>query len=390
MMKILECEAKALLKDAGLPIPTGELAATPEAALMAAETLGAPVVLKAQVPIGGRGKAGGVRFASTPFEAAAVAHDMFNMDVRGFRVERLLVERQLDIAAEVFIGATYDSAARSAVLLATRAGGIEVEAAGGVIRRYFSSQTLLSDYVGREIAAELGFSAAQLPLLAGIITAVARSLTRWDATLLELNPVVLDTSGAWWVADAHLELDDDAAYRQSALRGKLPLSAELDGRKSDFERRAIEIDSADHRGVAGRLVPLGGELGLLIGGGGASLTTLDAVLDAGLHPANYCEIGGNPSVWKIAELTKLILSQPNVKRLAVIMNVVSNTRVDLVARGVIKGCLELGRSPTDVICAFRIPGSWEDEGQAILRHYGVPFFGRETSIDQVVASITIK
>jgi succinyl-CoA synthetase beta subunit/citryl-CoA synthetase large subunit len=134
-------------------------------------------------------------------------------------------------------------------------------------------------------------------------------------------------------------------------------------------------------------VPFGGDLGLLIGGGGASLTIMDAILDAGLRPANYCEIGGNPSVWKIKELTKLILNQPNVKRLAVIMNVVSNTRVDLVARGVIKGVLELGREPRDVITVFRIPGSWEEEGRAILRHYGITFSDRDTSIDQAVEAI---
>jgi succinyl-CoA synthetase beta subunit/citryl-CoA synthetase large subunit len=106
-----------------------------------------------------------------------------------------------------------------------------------------------------------------------------------------------------------------------------------------------------------------------------------------LKPANYCEIGGNPSVWKIKELTKLILSQPQVKRLAVMMNVVSNTRVDLMARGVIKGILELGRDPREVIAVFRIPGSWEGEGQAILDHYGVRYFGRETTLDQVVEAI---
>ena len=111
---------------------------------------------------------------------------------------------------------------------------------------------------------------------------------------------------------------------------------------------------------------------------------MDALLDAGFKPANYCEIGGNPSVWKVKELTKLFLGLPRVRKMAVIMNVVSNTRVDLVARGVIKGVLESGREPREAIAAFRIPGSWEAEGQAILRHYEVAFFGRETSIDQVV------
>ena len=138
------------------------------------------------------------------------------------------------------------------------------------------------------------------------------------------------------------------------------------------------------------MVQFKGDLGLLIGGGGASLTTFDAVLDAGLKPANYCEIGGNPSVWKVKELTKLILSQPGVTRIAIIMNVVSNTRVDLVARGVIKGMLEMGRDPADAVAAFRIPGSWEEEGFALLRRYGVPFYTRSTGIDQVVAEMASK
>jgi succinyl-CoA synthetase beta subunit/citryl-CoA synthetase large subunit len=207
---------------------------------------------------------------------------------------------------------------------------------------------------------------------------------------LECNPIIRDSDGQWWIADVHLELDDDAAFRQKELRKKLPASLAWHNMSTDFERHAQAIDKADHRGVAGRLVPFDGNLGMLIGGGGASLTAMDAVLDAGLKPANYCEIGGNPSVWKIKELTKLILSQPNVDSLVVIMNVVSNTRVDLVARGVIKGVLELGMEPAAVIRAFRIPGSWEEEGFVLLEHYDVSYFGRETSIDQVVANLSQK
>jgi succinyl-CoA synthetase beta subunit/citryl-CoA synthetase large subunit len=216
---------------------------------------------------------------------------------------------------------------------------------------------------------------------------VGRSLVQWDALLVEINPLVLDEAGHWWAADVHLELDDEAAQRQGSLLAQLPWSRRRARPQTEFERQAAEIDQADHRGVAGRLVPFEGNLGLLIGGGGASLAIFDVVLEAGLQPANYCEIGGNPSVWKIKELTKLILSQPQVERLAVIMNVVSNTRVDLVARGVIKGILELGREPREVIAAFRLPGSWEAEGRALLEHYGVPFLGRETSLDQVVEAI---
>jgi succinyl-CoA synthetase beta subunit/citryl-CoA synthetase large subunit len=121
---------------------------------------------------------------------------------------------------------------------------------------------------------------------------------------------------------------------------------------------------------------------LLIGGGGASLTAFDAIRRYGGQPANYCEIGGNPSVRKVAELTKLILSRPGVKRVAVIANVVSNTRVDLLARGVIQGILEVGKEPADTLAVFRVPGSWEEEGFAILQKYGVPYCDRTISIDE--------
>jgi len=149
-----------------------------------------------------------------------------------------------------------------------------------------------------------------------------------------------------------------------------------------FERRAAEIDRMDHRGVAGRVVEFAGDLGLIIGGGGASLAAFDAVRRHGGRPANYCEIGGNPSVRKVAELTRHILDKPGVERLAVIMNVVNNTRVDLVARGVIKGCLEAGREPGQAVAVFRIPGAWEEEGFRLLRHYGIEPLGREVSIDE--------
>jgi len=130
------------------------------------------------------------------------------------------------------------------------------------------------------------------------------------------------------------------------------------------------------------MIEFEGDLGRIIGGGGASLTTFDAVKKNGGHPANYCEIGGNPSVLKVKELTKHILSKPGVRKIAVIMNVVSNTRVDLVARGVIRGILEAGKEPSKTIAVFRIPGAWEEEGFKILRRYGVRYCGRDVSIDE--------
>jgi len=386
-MKVLEFEAKTLLGEQDLPIPRGKAITSSEEAVQTAQNLDCPVVLKVQIPMGGRMKAGGVQFAEGPGAVADHARRLLGSEILGFTVDRILVEESVDIQAEVFVGAIYDDFSRAPVLLASASGGIDVEAADTLFRRPFSVMVLPGDYVGREVAAQLGFDGRELLRLGSLITQVARCFLEWDATLLEINPLALDAQGRWWVADVHLELDEDAIYRQTGLLEKTVQSAQLAVPQSDFERRAIEINKSDHRGVAGRLVPFDGELGLLIGGGGASLTAFDAVLDAGLRPANYCEIGGNPSVWKIQELTKLILSQPQVERLAVIMNVVSNTRVDLVARGVIKGILQLDRDPSQIIAAFRIPGSWEEEGRAILEHYGVPCFGREKSIDQVVEGI---
>ncbi len=386
-MIIVEYEAKALLKARGLPIPDGMTADTPDDARYAAETLGGAVVLKVQIPMGGRMKAGGVRFADTPEAAEAAARDLLGMTLLGWRVERLLVERRLAIAGEYYLGATYDSGQRSALLLASAAGGIDIEAHGGLGQVRFSPNVSIPDYVGREAAAALGLAGKAFAQVSGLAKSLAETFVQWDALLLECNPLLVDDGGAWWIADVHLELDDDALYRQKALLELAPFSAALAARRSAFEMSAAALDERDHRGAAGRLVALDGTIGLIIGGGGASLTAMDALLDAGLSPANYCEIGGNPSVWKVKELTKLILRQPQVEKLVVIMNVVSNTRVDLMARGVIKGILELGRDPRDVIAAFRIPGSWEDEGAKLLDHYGVRHFGRETTIEGVIEEI---
>lgn len=386
-MKVLEYEAKALLAVQGLPIPQGIVASSTRETSGAARQIGKPVVIKAQVSSGGRMKAGGVRFVDSPGQAEVVVREILGREVRGQTVNSVLVEEHLKSIAELFVAIAYDSHLRRAIVLASREGGIEIDSNPNFIRRPFSVLKPIDERLGQEVAEALSFEGEPGKRLGALINQLVRQFIDWDALLLETNPLILDAQDQWWIADVHLELDDDALWRQGELLTHLSASAELVDERSPFERQAAEIDRADHRGVAGRLVPMGGDLGLLIGGGGASLTIMDAVLDAGLEPANYCEIGGNPSVWKIKELTKLILGQENVKRLAVIMNVVSNTRSDLIARGVIKGILESGRVPKQVLVAFRIPGAWQEEGKALLDFYGVPSFGRETSLDQVVEAV---
>jgi succinyl-CoA synthetase beta subunit/citryl-CoA synthetase large subunit len=151
---------------------------------------------------------------------------------------------------------------------------------------------------------------------------------------------------------------------------------------TEFEIKGEQIDSVDHRGVAGNVTEFDGNLGLVIGAGGGSLTLFDAVRRYGGKPANYCEIGGNPSVSKAKNLTKLVLEKPGVDKIAVMMSIVSNTRVDIVARGVIKACLELGHDPAEKVAVFRIPGAWEDEGFKILEKYGIEYFDRSVSMHE--------
>jgi succinyl-CoA synthetase beta subunit/citryl-CoA synthetase large subunit len=386
-VKVLEYEAKQLLRQAGLPVPEGLIARTPPEAAEAARALGRPFVIKAQVPIGGRMKAGGVHFGASPAEAEALAAQLLGATLRGFPVEAVLIEEKIVIADEFFAAATYDAALRRPALLVTHEGGIEVESAGQMITQPFSTLRPFDPALSQAIAAQVGLNGPTAAAFSDLLAQLAAAFLRLDALLLECNPLALDDQGRWWVADVHLELDDDAAFRQADTLAHVPHSAALANRRSAFEQQAAAIDALDHRGVAGRLIAFDGNVGMLIGGGGASLTAMDAALDCGLRPANYCEIGGNPSVRKICELTKLILSQSQVTKLVVVMNVVSNTRADLIARGVIKGILELGHEPREVIAAFRVPGSWEDEGRAILEHYGVPYYGRETSIDQVMEAV---
>jgi len=386
-VKILEIDAKTILSKHSLAIPQGTVVTSPMEAFNAADSLSRPVVLKVQIPSSGRMKAGGVKFAQTPDEAKNEAAVLLQTTINNYSANNILLEEKLSVNSEIFLGITYDADSRTGVILGSVSGGIDVEKSDKIARAIFSPQLPPPDYIGRQIAIELGYESKDLLNLSRIITALVTCFIQSDALLLEVNPLILTSDHEWVIADVHMELDDDALFRQKELLKHVPYSNDLVLQTSDFEQLAKEIDSSDHRGVAGRLVAFDGNLGMLMGGGGASMTIFDAVLNAGLNPANYCEIGGNPSVKKVKELTKLILQQPSVDKLAVIMNVVSNTRTDLVARGVIKGIVELGLIPKDVISVFRIPGSWEKEGYDILDHYKVSYFGRETSIDEAVDSI---
>ena len=388
-MRLLEHEAKLILRARGFEIPRGILVRTAEEIDLALAAIPFPAMAKAQVPVGGRGKAGAVVRVAHAAAARETIARLLGVSVRGYRAEGVLLECALSVQGEFYVAFTFDPAAKQAILLASAAGGVDVEARSrdaveGMIRRALDVRRELYGFEGREVAAALGLEGRDLVGFGSALQRGWDTFLALDCTLLEINPLILTTDGRFVVADVRLEVDDDALYRQERLEKSYGIPRrEASGRlPTALEREAAVIDGLDHRGVAGRVIEFDGDLGLLIGGGGASLTAFDAIRRHGGRPANYSEVGGNPSVRKVAALTRLLLAQPRVARLAVIMNVVSNTRVDLIARGLIKGILEAGLDPAATVAVFRVPGSWEGEGIKILRKYGVRFCDRSVSIDE--------
>jgi succinyl-CoA synthetase beta subunit len=218
-----------------------------------------------------------------------------------------------------------------------------------------------------------------------VLTKLARLFVDRDMTLAEINPLAKLADGSFVAVDAHMEMENEARPRQKKLLQDLGVGDEetREAREATpFEIAGEQVDAVDHRGVAGNVTEFDGNLGLVIGAGGGSLTLFDAVRKYGGEPANYSEIGGNPSVRKAAGLAKLVLSKPGVDKIAVMMSIVSNTRVDIVARGVIKACIELGYDPAEKIAIFRIPGAWEEEGFKILERYGVNYVDRSVSLHE--------
>jgi succinyl-CoA synthetase beta subunit len=382
-MRLCEWEAKQLLAERGVPVPDGALAASAEQARELAASFEQAVV-KAQVLRGGRMKAGLVKFAQGAAEAQACAQEVLAAVAQ--EQAQVLVEPQLQVLQERFIAALYDPRRRAPVLLYTPHGGIEVESEdeGAIVRVPFDPAVGIADFKLRSALRRGGVLGGELRALTRIAAAVVRTFLECDATLVEINPLAQVQGGGWVALDAHIELDGDALPRHRDLVQRFSLGERSDGarRPTQAEHAAAQIDALDHRGVAGRLVELDGDIALIIGGGGASLTVLDAIDDAGGRPANYCEVGGNPSVHKVAAFTRLLLQRLSPSSVAVVMNVVSNTRADLVARGVIQGCIDAGREPAQTISVFRVPGAWEQESRELLAHYGVAALGREVSIDE--------
>jgi len=388
-MRLYEYESKMLLEQYKVPLPKRILAKTPEEAAKATEELGGRAVIKAQVLTGGRGKAGGVKIANSPEEAKKLAEEILKMKINQFPVVAVLVEEVLDIDKELFLACTYDEVAKQRIMLISDAGGVDINEVvekdpSRVYREWFNPFYGMMPFKAKKMADFLKLPKDADRALQSVITSLYKLAVDYDATLAEINPLVLTKDGKIVAADAHIEIEDDAMYRQQQKLEAMGIHDRPSSPRepTEFEKLAEENDLSDHRGVAGRAIDFGGTLGCIIGAGGGSLTTFDAILRYGGNPANYCEVGGNPPVKKVYGLAKLVLTKPGVKGLLVCHNVYSNSRVDLVARGVIKAMLDLGINPAEYPVVYRGAGAFEEDGYAILRKYGIRYYDRRLGMDQ--------
>lgn len=388
-MRFFEYEAKSLLKKQSISIPVQKFARTVTEAEEVAAQIGFPVVLKSQVLSGGRMKGGGVKFATCAEEVNEAASNILKLKIRGKTPAGILIEAKCAIQQEYYLGVTYDSAAKLPVAIFSDLGGIDIEEAAErnpkrVAKSYISALLPFYDFQAKQLVSSVGITGRDLNSLTQIFSRLVRAFLDYDLTLAEINPLAKLSDDSIVALDAHIEMEDAAITRHSQTLSELGISRGYEASDlTEFEKRAAEMFSGEGW-VGGTMVDFGGPMALLTMGGGTSLVIFDSVRKHGGNPANFCDMGGNFGVDKVYQMTKLLLEKPGVEKIAVITCVLQVTRVDIIARGVIKAVLEKGYSPAEKIAVFRVPGAWEEEGFRILRKYNVNFLDRSFTIDDTV------
>jgi len=380
-VNIHEYQAKEILSQYGLPIPRGEVASDPESAHRIATRIGGPVVVKAQVLVGGRGKAGGVKLARDPDEAAARAGDILGLVIRGITVRKVLVAPAVDIAREIYLGLVLDRANKNVTLMASAEGGVEIEEVARVapekVYRYALDPFLgLLDYQSTELAFRLGLPAERVRDFGKILRGLYQAFVAVDASLAEINPLVVAKDGTLQCLDAKINLDDNALYRHPELETL------RDADEEDPAEVAARVDGLSY-------VKLDGNIGCVVNGAGLAMATMDVVKLYGGEPANFLDIGGGARAERVATALRILLSDGNVR--AVLINIFGGiTRCDEVARG-LATALEAARAqgePVGVPIVVRLVGTNEAEGRQILAEAGlVAVTGMDEAARAAVAAL---
>jgi succinyl-CoA synthetase beta subunit len=357
-LKFLEYQAKEVLASLGIPIPPGKVARTPEQAAQACAELG-PVAVKAQVPVGGRGKAGGIKLAKSPDEARQAASQIIGMDIKGFKVPLVYCESALQIDREIYLGFTVDRDARANILMLSAKGGMDIEQVAeespeSIARLYPNPWRGPLDFELNQLAYDAGLGELVRPI-AALIKKLYRAIPELDAVTAEINPLVVTKTGEVIAGDAKLETDDNAAWRHKDLEERYGSVLEGDPYEVEAKKRGLTYVSLD------------GDIGIIGNGAGLCMSTLDLVQRAGGRPANFCDIGGGAKAEVVENALTVILMNPRVK--GVLMNVFGGiTRGDEVAKGLVIARDNLKMKLPLVV---RMSGTNEEEGRAILKQNGI-------------------
>jgi succinyl-CoA synthetase beta subunit len=353
-VKLHEHQSKEIFARYGIPTPKGKVAFDAGSAREIAKQLGGPVVVKAQVLVGGRGKAGGVKLAKTPDEAEGYAEKILGMDIKGLTVRKVLVDPAVPNKSEVYLGIVVDRAQGAPVMMASAAGGMDIEVVAKETPEKIKRQTInpvlgLQPYQARELGYGIGLDKKLVPEFVKIALALYRVFTETDASLVEINPLFITTQDTLVAADGKLVVDDSALERHHDLEGLRDADEE-----NDVEREA--------RMAGLSFVKLDGNIGCMVNGAGLAMATMDVIKFYGGEPANFLDIGGGAKADKVAAALRIILSDPNVK--AVLLNIFGGiTRGDEVARGIVEA---LNQVKTNVPIVTRIVGTNAEEGREIL------------------------
>ncbi len=358
-MKLEEFQAKKLFREYGIPVPDGTMVTTAEEARSAAEQIECPVVVKAQVQAGGRGKAGGVKLAKTPAEAYMAADSILGMDIKGLKVERLLVDPAVSIAGEYYVGITFDRRKKLPVMMASASGGVDIEKVAAETPEQIFFQEInpergLRSFEAKQLAFQLFADKKKALATASVMMKLWDCFHGIDASLVEINPLAELEDGSIIALDAKIVLDDNAMFKHPVMEEmRLPTPSE---RK--------ELDAKSH-GLS--YVQLDGDIGCMVNGAGLALATMDLIKHLGGTPANFLDIGGSSSPEKVIHAMELLVSDSNVK--AVFINVFGGiTRCDDVANGLVAAMQEIR---TDIPLVIRLAGTNEEEGIRILSDFGI-------------------
>jgi succinyl-CoA synthetase beta subunit len=353
-MKIHEYQARQLFKEYGIPVPRGELATTPDEAFKFAQRIGRPVMVKAQVHVGGRGKAGGIKYAATPDDARKHAEKILAMSIKGLPVKKVLISEAAEIESEAYAGITLDRASKKPVLMVSAAGGIDIEEVARktpekIIKIQIDPLVGLLPYQARQAAFALYGDLATVRQAANILGQLYACYEGEDCSLAEINPLITSPSGEVWAIDAKINFDDSGQYRH----------ADHDAMR-DLDEEDPSEEEARKAGLS--FVKLEGQIGCVVNGAGLAMATMDLVKHYGGEPANFLDIGGSSNPEKVVTAMRIILRDKNVK--AILFNIFGGiTRGDDVARGIVTAVKQM---QPRVPLVIRITGTNEDIARKIL------------------------